>query len=101
MKGSTFDSFLEEQNIKDETYSVATKRVLAWQIEQAMEAKNMTKKAMAASMSTSRTQLDRLLDPKNDRVQLDTIMKAAKVLGRRVRIEFVDEIASTSREKAA
>ena len=89
MQGPTFESFLDEQGIKDETYAVAVKRVLAWQIEQAMDAQKLSKRRMA--MATSRPQLERLLDPTNDKVQLDTILKAAKVLGRRLHIGLVEE----------
>ena len=91
MEGPTFESFLDEQGIKDETYAVAVKRVLAWQIEQAMDAQKLSKRRMAMAMATSRPQLERLLDPANDKVQLDTILKAAKVLGRRLHIGLVEE----------
>lgn len=89
-KGSTFESFLEEHGIKEETYSVATKRVLALQIAAAMKDQNISKTKMAQRMSTSRAQLDRLLDPENDKVQLDTIEKGAKAIGRKLRVELVD-----------
>ena len=87
-KGSTFESFLVEEGTKDEVYGNAAKRVLAWKIAEAMKGQNLNKKEMAARMETSRTQLDRLLDPENDKVQFDTILKAAKAVGRSVRIEF-------------
>lgn len=89
-KGSTFESFLEDQGIKEETYAVATKRVLAWQIAEAMKDQNISKTEMARRMLTSRAQLDRLLDPDNDKVQLDTIEKGAKAIGRKLRFELVD-----------
>ncbi len=88
-KGSTFDDFLEEEGVYDETNSIAIKRVLAWQLAQAMEENQISKARMAREMHTSRTQLDRILDPENDKVQLDTIIKVAKALGRRVHIELV------------
>jgi antitoxin HicB len=88
-KGSTFEQLLEEKGIKDEVYTSATKRVLAWQISEAMKEEGLTKMVMALRMGTSRTQLDRLLDPENDKVQLDTIEKAAKALGRSVRLELI------------
>ena len=61
--GSTFDSFLEEEGIREEVEAVAIKRVLAWQLEQAMQEQQKTKQAMAKQLHTSRSQLDRLLDP--------------------------------------
>jgi|SRR5271168_3580984 len=63
--GSTFDSFLEEEGIRGEVEAVAVKRVLAWQLEQAMRKQRKTKQAMARELRTSRSQLDRLLDPSN------------------------------------
>lgn len=88
--GSTFDSFLEEEGILEEVDAVAIKRIIAWQLSQAMQAANVTKKAMAERIGTSRSQLDRLLDPKNSSVQLETIAKAARAVGKRLRIEMVD-----------
>lgn len=87
--GSAFEDFLAGEGTLEETTAVAVKRVLAWQLEQAMEQQHMTKKQMAEAMETSRSQLDRILDPDNVRIQLDTMMKAARVLGRKVRIELV------------
>lgn len=87
--GSSFDNFLKEEGTYDETMASAVKRVLAWQLEQAMEKKQMSKNQMAKAMQTSRSQLDRILDPDNDRIQLDTVLKAARVLGRTVRIELI------------
>ena len=88
--GTTFDSFLEEEGIKEEVESVAVKRVLAWQLQKAMQEQRKTKKAMAKDLHTSRSQLDRLLDPTKLSVTLETIYKAAKVLHKGVRIEIVD-----------
>jgi len=70
--GSTFDSFLEEEGILEEVEAVAIKRVLAWQLEQEMKRQQKTKQAMAKQLRTSRSQLDRLLDPRNVSVSLDT-----------------------------
>src|SRR5947207_10505641 len=80
--GSTFDSFLEEEGIREEVEAVAIKRVLAWQLEQAMRKQQITKQAMARELHTSRSQLDRLLDPRNVSVSLDTMARAARVLGK-------------------
>ena len=88
--GSTFDSFLEEEGILQEVETVAMKRVLAWQFEQAMQKQKKTKVAMARQLRTSRSQLDRLLDPQNASVTLDTIARAAKVLGKRIIIRVAD-----------
>jgi predicted XRE-type DNA-binding protein len=84
--GSSFESFLVEDGIHEEVNALAVKRVLAWQIEQEMEAQGLTKAKMAARMRTSRSQLDRLLDPSNDKVQLDTIHRAAKAIGKKLMI---------------
>ncbi len=88
--GSTFDSFLTEEGIREETEAVAIKRVLAWQLEQAMRKQQKTKQAMAKQLCTSRSQLDRLLDPRNVSVTLDTITRAARVLGKRVILRVAD-----------
>ena len=87
--GSTFESFLDEQGIREKTTTIGIKRVLAWQLAQAMVDRGLSKNQMAKQMQTSRSQLDRILDPDNDRIQLDTILKAARVLGRDVRLELV------------
>src|ERR1700675_3444872 len=88
--GSSFDSFLEEEGIREEVEAVAIKRVLAWQLEQAMRGQQKTKQAMAKQLHTSRSQLDRLLDPHNVSVTLDTITRAARALGKRVIIRVAD-----------
>ena len=94
--GSTFDSFLEEQGIREEVEAVAIKRVLAWQLEQAMRKQQKTKQAMANQLRTSRSQLDRLLDPQNTSVTLDTISRAARALGKRLIIRVADARRSRS-----
>jgi antitoxin HicB len=88
--GSSFDSFLEEEGILEEVEAVAIKRVIAWQLAQAMKAENLTKKMLAERLGTSRSQLDRLLDPENSAVHLQTIAKAARAVGKRLRVEMVD-----------
>ncbi len=85
--GSSFTDFLEEEGIRNEVEGSAIKRVLAWQFEQAMEKRKMTKQAMAKELKTSRSQLDRLLDPANTAVSLETITRAANVLGMRLVFE--------------
>ena len=88
--GSTFDSFLEEEGIREDVEATAIKRVLAWQLEQAMRKQQKTKQAMAKQLHTSRSQLDRLLDPGNVSVTLDTITRAARALGKRIIIRVAD-----------
>src|SRR5271156_436088 len=88
--GSTFDSFLEEEGIREEVEAVAIKRGLAWQLEQAMQEQQKTKQSMAKQLRTSRSQLDRLLDPQNVSVTLDTITRAARALGKRLIIRVAD-----------
>jgi antitoxin HicB len=92
--GSTFDSFLEEEGIREEVEAVAIKRVLAWQLEQAMQDQQKTEQAMAKQLHTSRSQLDRLLDPSNVSVTLDTIIRVARALGKRVIIRVADKKAA-------
>ena len=92
--GSSFDSFLEQEGIREEVEAVAIKRVLAWQLEQAMRKQQKTKQAMARQLHTSRSQLDRLLDPRNVSVTLDTITRAARALGKRVIIRVADAKAA-------
>ena len=87
--GSSFEDYLAGQGTLEETRAVAVKRVLAWQLAQAMEKKQITKSSMARAMRTSRSQLDRILDPENDHVRLDTLAQAAKVLGLSLRVELV------------
>jgi antitoxin HicB len=88
--GSDFDDFLREEGFLEDAEAVATKRVLAYQIAKAMEQRKLSKAAMARQMGTSRSSLDRLLDPQVPSVTLLTIERAARVLGKRVRIEMVE-----------
>jgi antitoxin HicB len=87
--GSSFESFLEDEGIRDEVEGVAQKRVFAWQLQQAMEASGITHAQMAERMNTSRTQVARLLDPNNTSVQLDTLQRAAHAVGRALKLELV------------
>jgi antitoxin HicB len=88
--GSTFDSFLEEEGIREEVEAVAIKRVLAWQLQEAMRKQQKTKQAVARHLHTSRSQLDRLLDPRNVSVTLDTMARVARALGKRLIIRVAD-----------
>src|SRR5438445_13406632 len=98
--GSTFDSFLEEHGIREEVEAVASKRILAWQLEQEMKRQRKTKQAMAQELHTSRSQLDRLLDPRNTAVTLDTITRAAKVLGKRVILRIANPRMAHQRSRS-
>ena len=84
----TFDEFLASQGMLEECEEAAIKRVLAWQIAEAMKAQGITKTAMASRMKTDRRQLDRLLDPKNPSVTLSTLRRAAAAVGRTLRVEL-------------
>ena len=84
--GSRFDDFLKEEGIFDEVQARALKRALTEQLEESMQVANLTKLEMAKKMATSRSQLDRVLDPENVSVQLDTLIKAARAVGKEVEI---------------
>jgi DNA-binding Xre family transcriptional regulator len=86
--GSTFESWLDEEGIRGDVTAAAIKAVLAYQLAAAMRTKRITKSAMAEKMQTSRAQLDRLLDPKNSGVTLETLQRAAKIVGRSLRLEL-------------
>ena len=86
--GSDFDDFLKDEGLYEEVTAGAIKRVLTQQISEAMKAGAICKSEMARRMDTSRSQLDRLLDPTNTRIQLDTLFKAARAVGRNVRLEI-------------
>ncbi len=88
--GSDFDSFLEEEDLLEGAEAIATKRVLGYQIAQAMKEQKLSKAAMARRMKTSRSALDRLLDPMVPSVTLLTMERAVRALGRRLRIEMVE-----------
>jgi len=87
--GSSFDDYLKEEGIYDEVVDLAFKKVIAFQIQQEMEKRNIKKVEMAERMETSRSTLDRLLDPENVSINLGTIQKAAAVLGKRIEIKLV------------
>ncbi len=87
--GSSFDSWLQEEGIYEEVTTRAIKRVLARQVQAAMQEEGVTKTEMARRMETSRAALNRLLDPEHGSVTLATLQKAAAAVGRRVRLELV------------
>ena len=86
--GSNLDDFLKEEGIYEETQARVIKEVIAWQLAEAMKKKKISKARMALLLKTSRTQVDRLLDPKND-ITLSSLQRAAAIVGRRVSIELV------------
>ena len=86
--GSSLDDFLEEEGLLDAASTVAVKRVLAWQLSQAMQDKKITKSLLARTMATSRSSVDRLLDPENVAVSLATMSKAAHALGKKLEIQL-------------
>lgn len=87
--GSSFDDFLEEEGLLAEVEATAIKRIIAYQIEQEIKNKGWTKTEMAKRMKTSRSSLDRLLDPQNSSVSLQTITKAVSTLGKKLKIELI------------
>ena len=87
--GSSFDDFLTEEGMLVEAEAVAVKRVIAYQLEEEMKRKFMTKITMAEKMHTSRSSIDRLFDPENNSVTLLTLNKAAAILGKKLKIELV------------
>lgn len=89
--GSSFQSWLEEEGFADQVREAAVKELFAEQLQKAMSAKKINKTAMAAALGTSRNQLNRILDPACDAVTLGALKKAAALVGKRVRVELVDE----------
>jgi antitoxin HicB len=87
--GSSLDDFLKEEYILEETRVIALKEALAWQVQTAMMREKISKVEMARRMNTSRAALDRLLDPGNASVTLQTLCRAARAVGRDLRIELV------------
>ena len=87
--GSTLDDFLEEEGVREEVTTAAIKKVIAWQFAEVMKKKRITKKRLAELMHTSRAQVDRILDPDNGNVTLETLQHAALLLGQQLRLELV------------
>jgi antitoxin HicB len=86
--GSSIEDFLKEEGVFEEAQTQAIKEVVAWQLARAMKKKKISKSRMAVLLKTSRTQVDRLLDSKND-ITLSSLQRAAAMVGRRVSIELV------------
>jgi DNA-binding Xre family transcriptional regulator len=87
--GSSFDSFLDEENIKDEVETNTVKKIIALQMQQIMANERLTKSSFAQRMGTSRAGVDRLLDPNNDSVTLHSLKRAASAMGKQLRVELV------------
>nr|CAD6630022.1 Fis family transcriptional regulator [Rhizobium sp. Khangiran2] len=88
--GGTLEDFLDDLGEKKEVYGEAIKRVLTWQIEESRKKQSITKSDMATRMGTSRTQVKRVLDPHNVAVSLDTLDRAARSVGKRLKVELID-----------
>jgi len=88
--GSSFDEFLRSEGLYEEVTTLAWKRVLSWEVTEAMRKEGISKSEMARRMGTSRSQLDRLLDPQNPNVLLETVQKAAVAVGKRLTIGLTD-----------
>jgi len=86
--GSNFDDFLEEEGVLAEAEAIAVKRVIAFQLEEMMKQQKLSKTQLAKQMKTSRSAVERLLDPDNPSVTLLTLERAARALGRSIRIEL-------------
>lgn len=86
--GSSLDDFLKAEGSFEETQTIAIKEVVVWQLTDAMEKHSLSKTRLAALLKTSRSQVDRLLDPTRD-VTLSTLQRAAALVGRKVQIELV------------
>jgi len=86
--GSSIDDFMKDEGIFEEAQTQAIKEVVAWQLAEAMKKQKISKNKMAILLKTSRTQVDRLLDPTND-ITLSSLQRAAAMVGRRVSIELV------------
>jgi hypothetical protein len=93
-EGSAFEDFLREEGIYAEVEALAVKKVIAALLAREMETRKLSKVALGRQIGTSRSQLDRLLDPANPSVTLLTLVKAAAAIGKQLRLEFVDLPAS-------
>ena len=87
--GSSLDDLLKEEGIYEEVTAAAIKAVIAYQLAEEMKKQGITKKRMAELMQTSRAQLDRVLDPDNGSATIETLQRAAKIVGRELRLELV------------
>jgi antitoxin HicB len=88
--GSSFDEFLRSEGLYEEVTTLAWKRVLSWEVTEAMKREGLSKSEMAKRMGTSRSQLERLLDPENPNILLETVQRAAVAVGKRLTIGLTD-----------
>lgn len=88
-RGSTLDDFLAREDVLAEFQAKAIKEVIAWQLAEAMRERKLSKSGLAKQMGTSRTQVDRMLDPDDGNVTIETLQRAAAIVGRRVQLELV------------
>ena len=89
-RGSTLDEFLTQEGVLEEFQARAIKEVVAWQLAEAMRERKLSKNQLASQMRTSRTQIDRVLDPEAGNVTIETLQRAAALVGRRLKIELVN-----------
>lgn len=87
--GSSFDDFLNDEGIAEDVETGAIKKLIAYQLQETIEAGNISKTELAARLKTSRAAVDRLLDPENESVTLKTLERAASVLGKKLKLELV------------
>jgi predicted XRE-type DNA-binding protein len=87
--GSGIDDFLKEEGVLEEFQAKAIKEIIAWQLGQAMKDQHLSKRKLAQMMHTSRTQVDRVLDPNDGNVTIETLQRAAAIVGRKVHVELV------------
>lgn len=87
--GSNFDDFLEEEGLLAKAQAVAIARVFAWELEAYIAKENQSKTAIARSLETSRSAVDRILDPENTSISLTTMAKLAEVMGKKLQITLV------------
>ncbi len=90
--GSSFDDFLEEEGLLTEATAEALKRVISWEISQFLKKNKIKKSSFAETLKTSRSQLDRLLDPENTNLSLKTLVSTANAMGKHVEIKLVDNL---------
>jgi antitoxin HicB len=88
-RGSGIDDLLKEEGVLEVFQARAVKEVIAWQLGEAMKARKLSKRKLAEMMHTSRTQVDRVLDPNDGNVTIETLQRAAAVVGRKVQVELV------------
>ena len=87
--GSSLEDFLEDEGLLEEATEHAIKAVVAWQLKTKMDQQHITKAALARTMHTSRSQINRVLDPNNDDVSLSTLRKVAGAIGHKLKLELV------------